>query len=85
MGLKSSKTQRYFWVCIGGNGSCDRSWYVVRNTPGVTGFYVGSATKPVHFPEIEQNIYLNQGLDKKPTINVDVEVGETVRITSDCL
>ena len=24
----------------------DRSWYVVRNTPGVTGF-VGSATKPV--------------------------------------
>ena len=24
----------------------DRSWYVVRNTPGVTGF-VGSGTKPV--------------------------------------
>ena len=24
----------------------DRSWYVVRNTPGVTGF-VGSATKPI--------------------------------------
>jgi len=24
----------------------DRSWYVVRNTPGVTGF-VGSGTKPI--------------------------------------
>ena len=60
----------------------DRSWYVVRNTPGVTGF-VGSATKPVPLSDSEvEYILKSQGLDKKPTINVDVEVGETVRITS---
>ena len=59
----------------------DRSWYVVRNTPGVTGF-VGSATKPVPLSDSEvEYILKSQGLDKKPTINVDVEVGETVRIT----
>ena len=56
--------------------------YVVRNTPGVTGF-VGSATKPVPLSDSEvEHILKSQGLDKKPTINVDVEVGETVRITS---
>ena len=60
----------------------DDSWYVVRNTPGVTGF-VGSATKPVPLSDSEvEYILKSQGLDKKPTINVDVEVGETVRITS---
>ena len=60
----------------------DETWYVVRNTPGVTGF-VGSATKPVPLSDSEvEHILKSQGLDKKPTINVDVEVGETVRITS---
>lgn len=60
----------------------DNSWYVVRNTPGVTGF-VGSATKPVPLSDSEvEYILKSQGLDKKPTVNIDVEVGETVRITS---
>lgn len=60
----------------------DKSWYVVRNTPGVTGF-VGSATKPVPLSDSEvEYILKSQGLDKKPTVNMDVEVGETVRITS---
>ena len=60
----------------------DDTWYVVRNTRGVTGF-VGSATKPVPLSDSEvEHILKSQGLDKKPTINVDVEVGETVRITS---
>ena len=30
----------------------DRSWYVVRNTPGVTGF-VGSGTKPIPLTDAE--------------------------------
>ena len=43
----------------------DRSWYVVRNTPGVTGF-VGSATKPVPLSDSEvEHILKSQGLDKK--------------------
>ena len=58
----------------------DRSWYVVRNTPGVTGF-VGSATKPIPLtPEEVKSILKSQGISE-PRPNVDVEVGEHVRIT----
>ena len=60
----------------------DRSWYVVRNTPGVTGF-VGSATKPVPLSDSEvEYILKSQGLDQAPKHTIDVVVGETVRITS---
>lgn len=60
----------------------DRSWYVVRNTPGVTGF-VGSATKPVPLePEEVKKILKSQGVENEPKKHVDVEVGEQVRITS---
>ncbi len=61
----------------------DRSWYVVRNTPGVTGF-VGTATKPIPLSEAEVNHILGvQEHPKKPTKTINVEVGEVVRITSD--
>lgn len=60
----------------------DCSWYVVRNTPGVTGF-VGSATKPVPLSDSEvEYILKSQGLDQAPKHTIDVVVGETVRITS---
>ena len=60
----------------------DRSWYVVRNIPGVTGF-VGSATKPVPLSDSEvEYILKSQGLGQQPKQTIDVEVGETVRITS---
>ena len=42
----------------------ERSWYIVRNTPGVTGF-VGSNTKPVPLTEEEANRILKaMGMDK---------------------
>lgn len=60
----------------------DRSWYVVRNTPGVTGF-VGSATKPTPLNEAEvKNILKTQGVDEEPKVQISVEIGEQVRITS---
>ena len=60
----------------------DRSWYVVRNTPGVTGF-VGSATKPIPLePEEVNSILKSQNLDTEPKPHISVEVGEQVRITS---
>lgn len=59
----------------------DRSWYVVRNTPGVTGF-VGSGTKPIPLSAAEvKQILKSQGVDEtKPKI--DMKKGELVRITS---
>ena len=60
----------------------DRSWYVVRNTPGVTGF-VGSATKPVPLePQEVRRILSSQGIEKEARPEIDVEIGEQVRIVS---
>jgi transcription termination/antitermination protein NusG len=58
----------------------DDSWYVVRNTPNVTGF-VGSGTVPTPISE-EELAYLKKrmGADE-PKFKVDFTVGELVRIT----
>ncbi len=55
----------------------DESWYVVRNTRGVTGF-VGPASKPV--PLTDEEVHWMGIEHKLPSINV--EVGETVKVTS---
>ena len=56
----------------------DESWYVVRNTPGVTSF-VGSGNKPV--PLSEKDVARIQKQSKKePVIRVEFQVGESVRV-----
>lgn len=58
------------------------SWYVVRHTPGVTGF-VGSGGKPIPLQSDEINKILQRmGLvESKPKI-IDIEVGENIRVKS---
>ena len=56
----------------------DESWYVVRNTPGVTSF-VGSGNKPVPLQEIELKSILKQ-VKQEPQIRVEFQVGESVRV-----
>lgn len=58
----------------------DESWYIVRNTRGVTGF-VGSATKPI--PLTEQEV-ANLGVEKKQ-VEVNYSVGDTVQIIGGAL
>lgn len=53
----------------------DESWYIVRNTRGVTGF-VGPGSKPVPLTEEEVT---TMGISEK-VLNVDVEVGESVKV-----
>lgn len=53
----------------------DDSWYVVRNTRGVTGF-VGPGSKPVALTDEEVEA---MGIMDTPA-NVDIEVGESVNI-----
>ena len=55
----------------------DESWYVVRNTRGVTGF-VGPGSKPVPLTEEEVE---SMGVVEMP-IDIDLEVGESVKIIS---
>lgn len=59
----------------------DDSWYVVRNTPGVTGF-VGSGARPIPLTPDEVKAILKQlGFDEaKP--KVAFNVGDTVRVVS---
>ncbi|MBT4349925.1 transcription termination/antitermination protein NusG [bacterium] len=57
----------------------DASWYVVRNTPNVTGF-VGSGTTPTPVSEDEiQSLMQRMGQDE-PEYKVDVAVDEIVKI-----
>lgn len=57
----------------------DDSWYVVRNTPGVTGF-VSSGTKPLPLkPKEVEQILRNMGIEKI-TIASDYTNGDKVRV-----
>lgn len=58
----------------------DDSWYVVRNTPNVTGF-VGSGTTPTPITEADiKNILKRMGVDE-PKYIMDVMPGTAVRIS----
>jgi len=58
----------------------DRSWAVVRNAPGVTGF-VGSSNKPIPLSEAEVDRILKQMEDKAPKVKVGFRKGQSVRVT----
>lgn len=61
----------------------DDSWYVVRNTPGVTGFVgsAGSGSKPTPLlPEEVHVILKRMGVEEK-RVDIDFEIGETVQVS----
>lgn len=58
----------------------DDSWYVVRNTPGVTGF-VGSGAKPIPLEESEVGGILHQMGIEEQRARIDYELGESVKVT----
>lgn len=57
----------------------EESWYVVRNTPGVTGF-VGMGDEPTPLRPEEVAQILRRMESDAPQIKVDFRVGEKVRI-----
>ena len=57
------------------------SWYVVRNTAGVTKF-VGSAKKPIPAAESDIKKILHRTQNQVQKIQLDVKVGDKVRIIS---
>jgi transcriptional antiterminator NusG len=59
------------------------SWYVVRNTPGVTGFVAsGTGTKPTPLSrrEVEKILAVKEETQKKPEYRLEWEEGDVVRI-----
>ena len=57
----------------------DESWFVVRNTPRVTGF-VGSGTQPVPLTEAEYNALMKQMSNDNVKHKVDLSAGDIVTI-----
>lgn len=57
----------------------DSSWYVVRNTPGVTGF-VGMGSKPTALREEEVNRIIKRMEAEAPKVKVTFKPGQKVRI-----
>ncbi len=55
------------------------SWYVVRNTPGVTGF-VGMGNKPTPLTEQEVNQIMRRMEAEAPVVKVTFKPGQKVRI-----
>ncbi len=57
----------------------EETWYVVRNTRGVTGF-VGPGSKPVPLSDAEVRAYLQGDNTTKENIEVDFELGDTLSV-----
>ncbi|EZH64445.1 antitermination protein NusG [Bacillaceae bacterium JMAK1] len=60
----------------------DDSWYVVRNTPGVTGFVgsSGAGSKPTALLPDEVDSILRQMGVEAPKAEVDLEIKESVKV-----
>ena len=57
----------------------EESWYVVRNTPGVTGF-VGIGNKPTPLRQEEVDRIMRRMEAEEPVAQVKVKVGDKVRV-----
>ncbi|HEY4475245.1 MAG TPA: transcription termination/antitermination protein NusG [Candidatus Paceibacterota bacterium] len=58
----------------------DESWYVVRNTPRVTGFAGVDASTPVPLSKEEIDLLISKMGDKDTKFKVDLRPGEAVKI-----
>lgn len=56
----------------------DDTWYVVRNTRGVTGF-VGPGSQPIPLTEAEMK---NLGIAREAAVEIDVEEGDSIEVIS---
>jgi len=57
----------------------DDSWYVVRNTPNVTGF-VGAGTTPIPVLKSEIENLKKRLSQEEPEYKIEVKIGEAVKI-----
>src|SRR3989344_3609792 len=58
----------------------DASWYVVRNTPRVTGF-LGAGTTPIPVSKQDIDDLMKRMEVSEPEFTIDFEIGATVKIT----
>jgi transcriptional antiterminator NusG len=84
-GVKKEKTKKLFpgYILVEMVMS-DEAWYVVRNTPGVTGFIgsSGKGAKPTPLQPYEVDRILNNMGMSRLDVNKELEVGAKVKIIS---
>ena len=82
-GVQKEKTKKLFpgYILVEMVMS-DEAWYVVRNTPGVTGFIgsSGKGAKPIPLSPEEVKKFIADEEEMTKPINSNVEVGDTVTI-----
>jgi len=57
----------------------DNSWYVVRNTPNVTGF-IGAGTTPIPVSPEEMNFITKKTTKEEPKYTLNVDIDDLVKI-----
>ena len=57
----------------------DKTWWIVRNTPRVSGF-LGTGVHPVPVSDTEMAIILDAIQDENKEIKIDFEIGEEIKI-----
>lgn len=57
------------------------SWYVVRNTPRVTGFVGADSTEPTPLSKEEVDMLMRKMGEEEPAFNLDFSIGDLIRIT----
>ena len=62
----------------------DEAWFIVRNTPGVTGFIgsSGKGAKPTPLQPYEVDKILNSMGMSRLEVNSDIKVGDLIKITA---
>ncbi|MDP2741731.1 MAG: transcription termination/antitermination protein NusG [bacterium] len=58
----------------------DASWYVVRNTPRVTGF-LGAGTTPIPVSQKDIDELMKKVEAEEPQFKIDFEIGSSIKIT----
>ena len=58
----------------------DDSWYIVRNTPNVTGF-VGAGTTPIPVSQTEIQELIQRNSEESPKYKINVNIGDRIKIT----
>ncbi|MBQ7263427.1 MAG: transcription termination/antitermination factor NusG [Synergistaceae bacterium] len=61
----------------------ERSWHVVRHTPGVTGFVgAGALPIPLSDDEVERLMSILNKDRERPKVEIDLKLGDTVTVKS---
>lgn len=80
-GKRRTSNRKFFPGYILIEMDCDeQSWYLVKNTPKVTGFLGGTSPSPLSEAEVQNVVKQMKGEAEKPAHKVEFDKGENIRV-----